>query len=108
MVFPGGGVEPGETKIQAIEHEASEEVGIEVRVRTRLGSESIPNTGRLLAYWACEPVSGNGSVVNTEELDLLTGATSPEAIAMIVTSLYPPAQDYLEQLDEGKGRDVAG
>jgi ADP-ribose pyrophosphatase YjhB (NUDIX family) len=61
-------VEPGETEIQAVEREVREEVGLKVRARSRLGQRVHPDTGRLLAYWICEPVSGDGSITDTEEL----------------------------------------
>jgi 8-oxo-dGTP diphosphatase len=97
-VFPGGTVEPGETEIQAVEREVREEVGLKVRACTKLGQRVHPDTGRLLAYWVCEPMSGDGSIVDAEELDLLTWVTPSEAIAMIVTSLYPPVREHLESL----------
>jgi 8-oxo-dGTP diphosphatase len=97
-VFPGGAVEPGETEVQAVEREVHEEVGLKVRAQTKLGQRVHPDTGRLLAYWVCEPVSGDGSIADAEELDLLTWVTPPEAIAIIATSLYPPVREHLESL----------
>ncbi|MGH8907205.1 MAG: NUDIX hydrolase [Egibacteraceae bacterium] len=96
-VFPGGGVEPGETEIRAVEREVCEEVGIHVHAHTRLGQRIHPDSGRLLAYWVCEPLSGNGAVVDIDELDLLRWVTPSEAIAMTATSLYPPVRLHLEQ-----------
>jgi 8-oxo-dGTP diphosphatase len=97
-VFPGGGVEPDETEVEAIEREVREEVGLDVNAHTRLGQRIHPDTGRLLAYWVCEPRSGTEAVIDTDELDLMTWVTPPEAIAMIATSLYPPIRDHLERL----------
>jgi hypothetical protein len=36
------------------------------------------------------PVSGGGSITDTEELDRLTWVASSETITIIATSLYPP------------------
>ena len=66
--FPAGAVEPGETFEQAAVRETAEETGLTVQAVKLLGERVHPNTGRLMGYVACDVVSGEAYVADTEEL----------------------------------------
>ena len=55
-VFPGGGVEPGETPAEAAVREAYEELGVEVRLLGRLHDELLDGTP--FVYFLAEIVGG--------------------------------------------------
>lgn len=75
--FPAGEVEPGESPEQAAVRETSEEVGLTVHATRLLGERIHPNTGRRMAYVACEIDSGEALVTDTEELTPSRGLLPP-------------------------------
>ncbi len=52
-VFPGGKIEPGETKGQAVAREVMEETGYEVEPQTIISERRHPQTGVLVSYLLC-------------------------------------------------------
>ena len=64
--FPGGHVETGETSKQAIKRELTEELGIEVQPRMRLGSLRVLGGNYVLAVWLVKHVSGRLSPAPNE------------------------------------------
>ncbi|MEV0950980.1 NUDIX hydrolase [Promicromonospora sp. NPDC050249] len=90
-----GAVEQGETFEQAAVRETAEETGLTVDVVKLLGERVHPNTGRLMGYVACDVVSGEAYVADTEELaDIVWG--SPDTFSDYVPYGFAPAvQDYL-------------
>ncbi|GAB3920000.1 pyrimidine (deoxy)nucleoside triphosphate pyrophosphohydrolase [Microlunatus endophyticus] len=94
--FPAGEVEAGESAEQAAVRETSEEVGLTVHAVKLLGVRIHPNTGRRMAYVACDIVSGDAHVTDTEELAAVAWVTPPEAKEYVPYGFAPAVEDYLE------------
>ena len=63
--LPGGHVESGETSKETVVRELIEELGIEIKVKEKLGEQVVD--GRFEQYFLCERVSGE-PVLGGEEL----------------------------------------
>ncbi|MFA6995007.1 MAG: NUDIX domain-containing protein [Patescibacteria group bacterium] len=60
FVFPGGGVEPGEKPEDALKRECREELGVEVGIKEKFGSE-IFERGEIeqeINFYICEIITG--------------------------------------------------
>src|SRR5512134_2757737 len=69
FVFPGGGVDDGETPEQAAVREAMEELGIEVSIKQKLVEIQFGKKSRQIYYWV-EQVGGEfGTGVGEEYTD---------------------------------------
>ncbi|QDP95824.1 NUDIX hydrolase [Microlunatus elymi] len=93
--FPAGEVEPGESAEQAAVRETSEEVGLTVHATKHLGERVHPNTGRRMAYVACDIDSGEAHVTDTEELAAVAWVPSSEASEYVPYGFAPAVEDYL-------------
>lgn len=56
--FPGGHVEPGETSRQAVCRELAEELGLDVRPASRLGSIRVLESMHVLVAWRVVKIGG--------------------------------------------------
>lgn len=93
--FPAGAVEPGESFEQVAVRETAEEAGLTVQAVKMLGERVHPNTGRLIGYVACEVVSGEAYVADTEELVDIVWATPDKFTEYVPYGFAPAVQDYL-------------
>ncbi|MFC8798033.1 NUDIX hydrolase [Promicromonospora sp. NPDC057138] len=93
--FPAGAVESGETFEQAAVRETAEEAGLTVQAVKVLGERVHPNTGRLMGHVACDVVSGEAYVADTEELADLVWATPDQFSEYVPYGFAPAVQDYL-------------
>lgn len=93
--FTAGAVEPGETFEEAAVREAAEEVGLTVKSVKVLGERVHPNTGRLMGYVACDVVSGEAHVADTDELADLTWATPDQFAEYVPYGFAPMVQGHL-------------
>jgi 8-oxo-dGTP pyrophosphatase MutT (NUDIX family) len=94
--FPAGEVEPGETDENAAVREAHEEAGVTVRATKSLGSRVHPNTGRTIAYVACDPVSGTAYVADDEELAEVAWCDRATLTEYVPYLFFGPVQEYLD------------
>lgn len=94
--FPAGEVEPGETDEAAAVREAQEETGLTVRATKSLGSRVHPNTGRTMAYIACDRVSGAAHVADEEELAEVAWCDRATLTDYVPYPFYGPVQEYLD------------
>jgi 8-oxo-dGTP diphosphatase len=94
--FPAGEVEPGESAEQAAVRETREEVGLTVHATKLLGERIHPNTGRRMAYVACEIDSGEAHVTDTEELAAIAWVSSREAKEYVPYGFAPAVEDHLK------------
>lgn len=93
--FPAGEVEPGESIEGAAARETTEEVGLDVTPTQRLGERIHPNTGRRMAYVACEVVSGTARVADDDELVAVAWVTPQEFDHYVPHGFAPSVQNYL-------------
>ena len=64
-VVPGGGVEHGESPLQAAQRELLEETGLEFRLTCKLYESVNPHSGRVAHYWIAEFISGSPHLLET-------------------------------------------
>lgn len=93
--FPAGEVEDGETLEEAAARETLEEVGLTVEPTRLLGERIHPNTGRRMAYVACEIKDGTAYVADEDELSSLAWATPDEFKTYVPYGFAPMVEDYL-------------
>lgn len=93
--FPAGEVEPGESPEEAAVRETAEEVGLKVHATQLLGERVHPNTGRRMAYVACDIDSGEAHVTDTEELAAVTWSTPREVKDYVPHGFAPAVEEYL-------------
>lgn len=94
--FPAGGIEAGESPEQAAVRETEEETGLIVEAVKTLGDRVHPNTGRLMHYVACSPISGEAHVADAEELSEIAWVTHAEIPDYVPYGLFAPVQEYLD------------
>ncbi|MEV7466158.1 NUDIX hydrolase [Streptomyces kronopolitis] len=94
--FPAGGIEASETPEQAAVRETEEETGLTVEAVKVLGDRVHPNTGRLMHYVACSPVSGEAHVADADELAEVAWVTHAEIPEYVPYGLFGPVQEYLD------------
>jgi 8-oxo-dGTP diphosphatase len=99
--FPGGKIDPGESRFEALKRELAEEIGIEVRSATRLISVpwSYPEKRIVLDAWTVDAYAGTVHAREDQplrwvEIAALSTLPMPPADAPIVTALRLP-QRYL-------------
>lgn len=94
--FPAGEVEPGESPEQAAVRETAEEVGLVISATRLLGQRVHPNTGRTMAYVACDVVSGEATVVDDDELDSVAWVGGGALADYVPYGFWGPVQQYLD------------
>lgn len=94
--FPGGEVEAGESAGQAAVREVREETGLNVEDLEVLGKRIHPNTGRMMVYVACSVISGRAQVIDDDELDSLTWASSETLAEYVPYGFFGPVQEHLD------------
>ena len=94
--FPAGGIEAGESPEQAAVRETEEETGLTVEAVKVLGDRVHPNTGRLMHYVACAPISGEAHVADEEELAEVAWVAHGEIPEYVPYGLFEPVQEYLD------------
>lgn len=95
--LPGGGVEEGETPVQAVIREVKEEVGLKVAVRKLVGIYIHPGKINVAFSYVCE-ITG-GKIKKSDEADSIAyfslreipGNSYPFHVARIADALEKPA-----------------
>ena len=95
--FPGGEIEDSETEQQAIERELLEELGINCKASIRLGERIHPETKRNISYWACQYLSGDLQILDTEEIDKAEWVSKDDLYDKISSSIYEPVISYINE-----------
>lgn len=95
--FPGGKVELGETKEQAVIREVKEETGINVKVKKILGERIHPNTLIKLTYFICDYFSGDLAISDYNEIKEAKFLTKDEFNNCVKTDVYEPVKKYIKK-----------
>ena len=95
--FPGGAIEPGESEQSAAERETREETGILTEATERLGERVHPATGRRIAYWQLEYVSGLPTLGDLDDLQAVKWVRASELGSLFTTDIFPSVADALTQ-----------
>lgn len=95
--FPGGKVELGETKEQAVIREVKEETGINVKVKNILGERMHPNTLIKLTYFTCDYISGDLTISDYKEIKEAKFLTKDEFDNCVKTDVYEPVKKYIKK-----------
>ncbi len=96
--FPAGKIEPGESPERAAVRETLEEAGLRVAAVRSLGERVHPDTHRHMSYIACEVVSGTAHVADSDEVAEVTWCAHSEISAYVPAGLFPPVQEYLDDV----------
>ena len=94
--FPAGGVEPGETPVEAAIREAREETTLVATELKVLGDRIHPKTGREMHYVAVDAPEGFAAVGDEEELAAVAWATHDELGEYVPYGFFEPVQEYLD------------
>jgi 8-oxo-dGTP diphosphatase len=95
--FPGGILEKNESEQQTTEREVFEEVNIKCKAIKKLGERIHPTTSKLIAYWACEYVSGQIKIKDLDEIDKAEWMNSNEVFDNITSDIFLPVKEYIER-----------
>ena len=108
--LPGGGIEPGESVVDAATREVKEETNLDVRITGLVGVYSEPSAGRIVTYPDNGDVRHLVDIVLKAEIvcgELTVGDESLELTFFVPSTfpadIVPPAVDSLKDYLEGKG-----
>ena len=107
--LPGGGIEPGESVLEAAHREVKEETGLEICVTGLVGIYSEPWAGRIVTYPDNGDVRHLVDIVLTAEIESGEMVVSSESLELrffnpdsFPTELVPPAKKPLRDFAAGK------
>ncbi len=99
--FPGGGVEFGETAMQAIERETLEEFGMTVTAKESLGYIDflLPEVGQhwVGLHFLCELTSGEGTICEPDKCEKIGWFSAEELLTL---DLSTPTKKLIANLEE--------
>lgn len=102
--FPGGKIEPGESRKRAVVREVGQEVGIRVKVGNMIAIRGIPRTSVKAIYFECVPTR-NQRIRRVPNREALEAYWVPAAI---VPDLFGPNNmdrgviEWLQEIAQGK------
>lgn len=94
--FPAGEVEPGESPEDAAVRETTEEAGLTVVAKARLGDRIHPATGRTMIYFACDVIEGDAHAADPEEIAAVRWCRLDEIPEYVPYGFFEPVQEHLE------------
>lgn len=95
--FPGGKVEPSETKEEACIREVYEETGINVSIVKKIGSRIRTDAPVKLIYYLCEYISGDIRILNPEEVAEIEFKSRLEFERDVHSDVFGPVKEYIEK-----------
>jgi len=92
--FVGGEVEPGETLEAAVEREAREEVGLEIKAQQKV-HESISPNGEFRLHWLRAKLSRPGQTMCLHGLEVAEARWLRPGEALLVEPMLPALREWL-------------
>jgi 8-oxo-dGTP pyrophosphatase MutT (NUDIX family) len=96
--FPGGGLLPDESEVEAVIREVREEVGLLVRPTQRLWVWERPDGGLRLHWWGAEL---EGGVLTANPAEVQTAAWLNPADIRLLPGLLPGNLEFLDRYHPG-------
>ena len=97
--FPSGGINDNESEFAAAEREVFEETGVVCKSKEILGQRIHPVTEKEMHYVLCDYVSGEESVKDSEELDMVEWALPQKIFKVVTSTIFQPVKEWLEKLE---------
>ena len=97
-VFPGGRIEPGETEVEALFREISEETGRSVEIKSIIDKRQHPEFPVIISYYYCIPTDQSMVGINTEEIRETRWVEFSELTKYFTSSLNPAVAAFLDTL----------
>jgi 8-oxo-dGTP diphosphatase len=95
--FPGGQVNEGETREEAVVRELREAIGLRCKVISTVGERIHPVSGGVITYFLCKAEGGKPRHLEHNKADDIRWLTSKEIEAVTNGTLYDKAQKIIEQ-----------
>ena len=93
--FPGGRPEKQENMEQTVIREIKEEVGLYVKIKSKLSSRQHPDFPVEITYFACETTSNQQAIPDDDEVSEILWVSPKKLKQYLTQNISPDVQAYL-------------
>ncbi len=94
--FPGGKIEPGESKEEAVAREVQEETGYQVFVEKKISERMHPDFPIHVSYFLCSPLNANPEKANDKATAEVRWVDRTDVASYMTSSLDPHVANVLQ------------